>query len=203
MWKLIISSGIGGAIAGIFTLLATIVTLKHYRDKEKEKENTEIISLFQALIAEIESLWERYYESIGKVVADVETDNGYFLTNYYQAKENYIVVYDNNVHLIGKINDYELRKNIVKFYVQLRSMVETYHLYNEYLKEYEYYFYSFKTGKDVSQNVKYKQRAEELSKQLSLMTFDLQQLHLNVEYFKNITIPKLNEQIEILSNQQR
>ncbi|VAV85342.1 hypothetical protein MNBD_DELTA01-321 [hydrothermal vent metagenome] len=128
---------IGGGITGFCTFKA--VTLVHKNDikLEKKKESSLIEGLLQAYHDEIETVWGRYQNSMGTQLEALP--NGTPLLLLYPLFSDYFTIYHSNASIIGKIDDHDLRKEIVSFYTAAKGLVDSYRLNNELVQKYEYW----------------------------------------------------------------
>ncbi len=136
-WSSIISGLAGGCIAGFFSILA--VRIAHKNDLEKEKENQEniISGLLQALHDEIETLWARYFETIGEKLEALEENQPFLF--YYPVFQDYFTVYTGNSYLIGQIKDNDSRKAIVTTYTKAKGFVDSFRHNNDLLQKREHW----------------------------------------------------------------
>ena len=92
------------------------------RDK-KSDEKKQIESFLNSIKTEISSIWERYYEVVGKSIENSNQNEGF--ASYYPIFDNYFIVYDNNTNLIGKL-DKELSQVLVKTYIMAKGLKDSF-----------------------------------------------------------------------------
>ncbi len=127
---------IGGLIAGYFALEATRRSFKNQRIHAEENEEKIILSLMQAIHDEIETIYDRYQETMG---ARIETLNeGEALVFYYPLVSDFFTVYNGNSALIGRISDNDLRKQIIKTYTLSKGMIDSFRMNNELVQKCEH-----------------------------------------------------------------
>lgn len=128
---------VGGLIAGRYSLIAT--TKAHENQKKIAEENEAIIikSLLQALYDELETVYERYQETMGSRIESL--DKNMPLTFYYPVISDFFTVYHGNSFLIGRIKDHDLRKGIIKTYTLAKGLMDSYRLNNDILQKYEHW----------------------------------------------------------------
>lgn len=133
-------AGIGGALVGAlttgyFSLAAVERSYKKQRRNAEEAEHKVIMGLLQAIHDEIESVCERYDETMGATVESL--DDGHALAVYYPLMSDYFSVYNGNAFLIGRVPDNDLRKQIVKTYTRMKGLIDSYRMNNELVRKFE------------------------------------------------------------------
>lgn len=132
----IIGAIIGGAITGFFTLRAVERSHQNAIELQKQKEQSIIQGLLQAIHDEIETIWDRYLEGMGVHLEALKENQP--LIMYYPVVQDYFTVYNNNAFLIGHIKDNDLRKDIVFLYTTAKGLVDSYRLNNDFVQKFEY-----------------------------------------------------------------
>ncbi|MDD3597178.1 hypothetical protein [Sulfuricurvum sp.] len=127
---------IGAIIGGGFTLIGTYYTFKNQREQASENEKKIMQSLLQAIHDELETINERYQETVGSRIESLEEGKG--LTFYYPLVSDYFSVYNGNTFLIGRIENNDLRKQIIKTYTLLKGMVDSFRLNNDLVQKFEH-----------------------------------------------------------------
>lgn len=117
-------------IGGLFALGG--VLLAHFANiKSLKKERTrELISFLHSIHTELTSVYERYLSSVGNLIQR-HPPNQPFL-GIYIAEEDYFTVYAANTHMIGRIPDPEIRKNIVQIYIAIKGHMDSFKANNDY-----------------------------------------------------------------------
>lgn len=133
----IVGAIVGGAITGFFTLKGVFKAHKNTVDLQKNKEESAIKGLLQALHDEVETIWDRYMEGAGFHLEALK-DNEPFLM-YYPVVQDYFTVYNSNAFLIGHIPDTDLRKDIVYIYTTAKGLVDSYRLNNDLVQKFEHW----------------------------------------------------------------
>ncbi|MBW8039054.1 MAG: hypothetical protein FVQ85_03545 [Planctomycetes bacterium] len=132
------SALIGAIVVGIFTCRATVrgVCLNHETDLQRQKQamKTLLQGFYRAILTEIETLWTRYQETAGHVVESLANNKP--ITYYYQVTQDYFVVYKSNATLVGHIPDRRLREILVKTYVEIQALIDSYNLNSQMVKRY-------------------------------------------------------------------
>lgn len=131
----LISTGIGAFVGSALTLVATLVAHKLERDKNKEDEDELIFGFLQGIHDEIETLWDNYNEKVGAHVESLQA--GQPFANYWAAFQEYFTIYSGNAHLVGRIDDHDLRKQIVSAYARAKGLLDAFRLNNELVHKYE------------------------------------------------------------------
>ncbi|MDF0378020.1 hypothetical protein [Methylophilus sp. YYY-1] len=132
----LIGSVIGGVVAGFFSILAVNKTHIH-QNLLLEKSNEELISsLLQAIHDEIETVFERYQETMGARLESLH--DGQPLNYYYPVVSDFFTVYNGNTFLIGKIKDNDLRRQIIRTYTLAKGMTDSFRLNNDLVNKLEF-----------------------------------------------------------------
>jgi hypothetical protein len=134
-WETLISSGLGALIGSALTLLATYFSHQLDRDKAKEDEAQLIFGFLQGIHDEIETLWDNYNENVGAHVESLQ--QGQPFQYYWAVTQEYFTIYTENAHLIGRVDDHDLRKQIVSAYARSKGLIDSYRLNNELVHKYE------------------------------------------------------------------
>lgn len=91
--------------------------------------------MLQAIHDEIETIWERYQETMGSQI-DTLKDNQP-LNLYYPLVSDFFTVYNGNSFLIGRIPNNDIRKQIIKTYTLAKGMVDSFRLNNDLVHKLE------------------------------------------------------------------
>jgi len=144
---------VGGLTAGYFALEATNRAHKNQKKHADENEEKLIQGLLQAIHDEIETVYERYQETMG---ANLESlDDGKGLTFYYPLVSDFFSVYNGNTFLLGRIQDNDLRKQVIKTYTLAKGMIDSFRMNNELVLKFEH---SSKVFEETKQDI-HKQHA--------------------------------------------
>lgn len=119
----------GGLIAGYFSLTATREAHRHQKTLAEENEKLIISSLLQAIHDELETIFDRYQDSMGNRLESL--NDGEPLYFYYPLVSDFFTVYHGNSFLLGRIKDNDLRKSIIKTYTIAKGMVDSFKLNND------------------------------------------------------------------------
>jgi hypothetical protein len=104
----------GGLITGYFALKTTKKAHDNQMQQATQNEKKLIQGLLQAIHDEVETVFERYQESMGAKLESLK--DGEALLLYYPLVSDFFTVYNGNSFLIGRIPDNDLRKQIIKTY---------------------------------------------------------------------------------------
>lgn len=117
--------------------------------EKQEIEGRKLLkSLLQAIHDEIETVWESYQMGMGIHIEALK--EGQPLLMYYPVTQDYFTVYSGNSFLIGRIDDNDLRKDIIVTYTLARALIDSYRMNNELVQKYENIHWIFKeTGNNV------------------------------------------------------
>ena len=139
---------VGGFVAGYFSLEATKRSFKNERAHSDENEEKLIKGLLQAIHDEIETVYERYQDTMGSKLESLE--DGEALNFYYPLVSDFFSVYNGNTFLLGRIPDNDLRKQIIKTYTLSKGMVDSFRLNNDLVGKFEHSNKIFEeTGEEV------------------------------------------------------
>lgn len=139
---------IGGLIAGKYSLMATRRAHENQKKIADENEAAIIKSLLQAIYDELETVYDRYQETMGSRIESL--DKGMPLNFYYPVISDFFTVYHGNSFLIGRIKDHDLRKGIIKTYTLAKGLMDSYRLNNDIVQKYEHwYFVSAETQLEI------------------------------------------------------
>ncbi|MGW8168485.1 MAG: hypothetical protein ACWGHH_00515 [Sulfurovaceae bacterium] len=127
---------VGSIVGGLFTLRAVEKSFEKQQIQAKGDEKKIIQSLFQAIHDEIESVYDRYQETMGTELENLV--EGQALNFYYPIISDYFSVYNGNTFLIGRITDNDLRKHIISTYTHLKGMVDSFRLNNDLVQKFEH-----------------------------------------------------------------
>ena len=135
----LIVSVIGGLIAGGFAILAVYKTFEK-QNKRDEKNQQEIIKgVLKAIYEELKQTSDLLFDGpyVENFMQEIEKDPKKIFRLVFPISQDYLTIYRSNANLIGQINDPpDLRPKIVRTYVYLQVLIETYRANNEMLGEY-------------------------------------------------------------------
>jgi hypothetical protein len=143
----------GGIITGYFALVTTKRSFKNQRTQVNENESKLIRGLLQAIHDEMETIYDRYQETMGSKLETL--GEGQALATYYPLVSDFFTVYNGNAFLIGRIPDNDLRKQIIKAYTLSKGMVDSFRLNNDLVQKFEF---SNKVFEETQQEI-HKQQA--------------------------------------------
>jgi hypothetical protein len=128
---LTLAGGVAGALVGGF-LSGRIIAYAQYLNHQKrtrEQEARTLLNLFQALNAELGSLWTAYESLVGEELEQTDKPEGLTYTGVIAASQHYFSVYDNTAQLLGTL-DPDSGKKLIDTYVNLKvyfDELNTYH----------------------------------------------------------------------------
>jgi len=131
----LLSGVIGGIFGGLCSVAAVLVQNCLNRRSQAESEKKLVKSVLQAIRAEVETLWGRYYETVGKRLAELRFDQPFL--GYWLVSQDYFTVYTTNASLLGRVENQELRLLIVQTYTLARATVDSFRINNEMNQKYE------------------------------------------------------------------
>ena len=127
---------VGGLITGTFAIMATTRSYEHQKEHTEENEEKLIKGLLQAIHDEIETIYERYQETMGAKLESLKESEA--LTFYYPLVSDFFTVYNGNSFLIGRIPDNDLRKQIITTYTLAKGMIDSFRLNNDLVGKFEF-----------------------------------------------------------------
>lgn len=119
----------GVLIGGLCTLLGVLLAYKLAERKRRKQEAELLQGVLQGLHDEIETLWDMYTDRVGSQLETLPEGQG--LEFYWAARQDYFTVYTSNCHLIGRITDVDLRKEIISTYATAKSLIDTFEMNNQ------------------------------------------------------------------------
>ena len=99
----------------------------------KEEEIKQEMRLLQALHDEFDTVWARYFKTLGCLLEAVP--EGGALTSHFPISSDYFPVYKGNTASIGSIQNKEIRRGIVSVYTQGSGMIDSYLLNNDLIAD--------------------------------------------------------------------
>lgn len=162
-------------IGGAFVLAGVSVTHRLERKAQEEKENRVIQAFLQGLLVEVESIWQRYQDTMGPQVETLK--DGEPLLYYYPVYQDYFSVYHGTSSLIGLIEDDDLRTLIVTTYIKTKGLVDSFRFNNVIFERYENSIMTLA----LTNNQVYKQKAERELGQMVEYGRTLRQSHMDVK----------------------
>lgn len=127
---------VGGLITGFFSLKTTKQALENQKQQSSDNEKTIINSLLQAIHDEIETVYDRYQETMGARLESLGENQP--LNFYYPLVSDFFSVYNGNTFLIGRIQNNDLRKQIIKTYTLSKGIVDSFRLNNDLVHKFEH-----------------------------------------------------------------
>ena len=130
-WDTIVSILIGGGI----TLAATFIAHWLERRRTKCEQKKLMFGFIQGIYDEVKTLWDSYNENMGILIENIQPKESFGY--YWPITQEYFTVYVNNAHLIGQINDHNLRKQIVSTYTKAKGLIDSYLLNNDLIQKHD------------------------------------------------------------------
>ena len=123
-------SGLGGALLGAYLsgrLVAYAQSLKNVK-QVREQEARTLLNLFQALQAELTTLWTGYMALVGEELENLDKPEELTFAGIITASHYYFSVYDNTAHLLGTLDPDSSRK-VIETYVNLKTYFDELNAY--------------------------------------------------------------------------
>lgn len=142
----IVGAVVGGITAGYFALRSAKQNHDNQLKIIRENEEKLIKGLLQAIHDEIETIFERYQETMGSRLESLA--DGQPLLFYYPLVSDFFTVYNGNSFLLGRIQDNDLRKQIIKTYSLGKAIVDSFRMNNDLIQKFEYWDQIFQESKN-------------------------------------------------------
>jgi hypothetical protein len=123
-------SGLSGALVGAFfsgRLIAYAQSLNSQK-QVRDREARTLLNLFQALLAELTTLWTGYTALVGEELENLDKPEEMTFAGVISASQHYFSVYDNTAHLLGTL-DADSGKRIIETYVNLKTYFDELNAY--------------------------------------------------------------------------
>lgn len=121
------SNFVSAALGAFATIIAVRWTITHQNEKHQEQKNDEIKAVLSAIKTEMLLCFETYME-IGKELEDLGEGKPFEIL--YRVEEDYFAIFNGNSSFIGTLPA-ELRLKVVKAYIDMKSLLDTFRLNNE------------------------------------------------------------------------
>ncbi|EMN5127900.1 hypothetical protein RVV79_000950 [Burkholderia contaminans] len=132
------AADIAAWVQGVGSLLAIIAAVgiyaKQYKDKQADDEN-ETRAFVEAIREEVQAAWDGYSAEIHPAL--LALSDGQPFNVVYPVSTETFPIYENGASMVGKIDDPELRRIIVKTYSLARGLILTFQHNNSLLTEYK------------------------------------------------------------------
>ncbi len=134
-------------IGGLFTMFGAVISFKYQSKLNEQSEESLIKGVLKGIYDEIDVIWERYNDSIGRHVETLK-DGTPFLFQF-PCSQDYFNVYSSNTYMLGKIKDVDLRRQIILTYTLAKGMLDNFNMNNHLVTKYEnYHRMYYETKKD-------------------------------------------------------
>ena len=125
-----IASLLGALLGGLLALLGVILAHNLQLARQQKQEQKTVSGFLQAILTELDTCWNRAQETVNSVL-ESHPDNQPFESEVF-INTDYFTVYHNNSHLLGRVEDDDLRKMIVATYTRYKALVETYNVNTQF-----------------------------------------------------------------------
>ncbi|WP_257294648.1 hypothetical protein [Endozoicomonas sp. YOMI1] len=183
----IFGSVIGGIITGHYALKSVKEAFENQKEQSAEEDQKNVTSLLQGIYDELEIVLDGYQRELGPSLASLK--EGEALMSYYPLVGDYFPVYNGNTLIIGRIQDNDLRRSIIRTYHLGRSMIDSIRLNNDLIAKYEY---AHKLYEETGQELHHKQAVAHFS---SLVSYGqtLKQGHIALMESCTTTLRSMNK----------
>jgi gas vesicle protein len=131
----IIGAIVGALVAGNYSRQATKDLLDEERKNRDSEKQERVNAILCALNNEMQAVWSHYMDAAGKQLEALGP--GAPCRFYFPIIGDYFPIYDGNVGSLGLITDDLLRPQIISTYTLAKSLIDTYRLNNQLIKEWE------------------------------------------------------------------
>jgi hypothetical protein len=125
----LVTGAVGAVVGGCFVLAGTILNHRYNLKLAKENQKRVVQGTLRALRVEAETVWEQYQDTMGNVLEGLK--EGEPLNYFYPIFSEFFVLYNANAAFLGKIEDPDLQKIIVKTYAKARGLIDGFRFNNE------------------------------------------------------------------------
>ena len=154
---------VGGWIAGKYALRAQKQAAEHQRQRDVEAERRTTNSALQAIGTELTVLKHDFLDRLQQVYDEPEEDRERGFPIRGPLSRNYFAVFESSAAMLGKIDNNDLRENIIRVYGSAKSLFD-------YLN---YYSRQSDTGKDA--------KLEELEQKIRAQVDEIQKMVSEVQ----------------------
>ncbi len=119
----------GGLVGGGFTCLGLLINISNERRKSSAAEHHEVVAFCQAIATELHCVVGRYMDSVGTSME--QHDRTQPFAYFYPVFEDYFTIFNSNASMVGKIQDRDLRSEMVQVYIIGKALLDTYKLNNQ------------------------------------------------------------------------
>jgi hypothetical protein len=133
IWGDFIIALVGAVVGGLFTLIGSYFANKHQASIENDLEKASVRDFILSIEDELTLAWVLYHQNIGLLLEKSPPKQPF--RHPWQASGNYFRIYESNLHLLPKISDEGLRKQIIRTYFYANSLVDSLHMNTKMLKE--------------------------------------------------------------------
>ena len=103
---------------------------------QAQKDEAEVSAFVHAVMAEVETLWDSYYEGAGRRLEALEKGKAFMY--YYPISQDYFTIYNGNSFLIGRVGNARLRRTIVEAYTKARGLIDSFRLNNDMVQKWNH-----------------------------------------------------------------
>lgn len=125
---------IGAYVTGHFSLKAANKAFENQQKHTEELERKEVKSFLRAIKTEVNVIWDRYIESVGKELEKLPEDTAFLFT--YPIYEDFFTIYNNNADKLGKVSSQTHVKQIVKTYHLAKGLADSFKLNNQLIEKF-------------------------------------------------------------------
>jgi len=121
----------GGVIGGGFAVIAANLAHKNNLHLQKEAQQKMIDGILRGIRDELQILGQIYDQNTGGELEKAAEGEPFW--TYFLLSDRYLVVYPNNVNVVGHIDDPDLSKAIVVTYNTATALIAAFRINNSYI----------------------------------------------------------------------
>lgn len=123
----------GAVVAGRYTREAATQQITAANDAQRLADEAEVQGFLKTIRVELETSIERYEAQAAAPIRAV--DQGEYLAFEWPIRHNYLVAYDANARLLGRVPDPETRRLIVRIYTHIKGLLDSLSMNTDMLRE--------------------------------------------------------------------
>jgi hypothetical protein len=188
----LVGAVIGGLIGWLSSYFIARLTHNHEIQRNELEEKSLVNGFLQAYKTELQVNWNLYTDRYGKIVEELKEDGS---LPFFPVDGNYLIVYERNTHLIGKVTDSELRSLIVKTYAEIMGLIDSIRFLNSLITR-----YNEMEGKTTSAVVQQQKLADALRirrQQITTYSQGVKRLHVQLKPVISNLMNKLSEHLRL------
>ena len=137
-WAACLGAVIGGLLTGWFALFAQKQAAKDQRQRDQEAERRAVNGTLRAIKTELETFQNAFVKGMDEVLKKWdERYRNQTPVNLPSITQNYFIVFDASAAALGRIENEELRQNILGAFYEAKSLIEAINSLHQKYQSYE------------------------------------------------------------------